>query len=88
MSNGKINLTASQIQGQLRQLMESMDHLTPEQRYSLTSAIETMEFIKCLSPGLQKALAEMKKGRKPANGHALAPVNGTNGHSVLGPKAL
>ncbi len=72
--SGKINLTVGQIQGNLRQIMETFDTLTPEQRYSLKSAIETMSFLHRMSPGLQKVVSEMQT-KMPSNGHANGQVH-------------
>lgn len=57
----QLNLGVGEIQGHLRQLMEIRKDLTPEERYSLMSAIEAMEFLKTLSPGLRKAVEEGKR---------------------------
>ncbi len=59
---GKISLTVGEMQGALRQILEGEPKppLTPEQRYSLMGAIETMDFLKRLSPGLKKAVEEAR----------------------------
>jgi len=61
--SGKINLTVGEMQGNLRQLLESDINLSPEQRYSLVAAIETIDFLKKISPGLRKALGEHGSGK-------------------------
>jgi hypothetical protein len=62
MRNGKIELTVGEIQGNLRQVLEDGNNLTAEQRYSLMAAIESMDFLRRLSPGLKKAMEELKNG--------------------------
>jgi len=57
----KLNLTVSEIQGHLRQIHESRQDLTAEERYSLTSAIEALELVKLLGPGLQRIVREKRK---------------------------
>ena len=61
MGAGKLDMTVGAIQGSLRQILKNKEIsplLTAEQRYSLTAAVESMEFVKLLSPGLKKAMEE------------------------------
>jgi hypothetical protein len=57
----KLNLSVGEVQGHLRQLHEKRDDLSPEERYSLMAAVEAMEFLRTLSPGLRKAVEQGKK---------------------------
>jgi len=57
---GKFRPSVSEVQGHLRHMHQTMD-LTAEQRYSLMAAIETIEFLKMLSPGLRRAVEEGHK---------------------------
>jgi hypothetical protein len=57
----KVNLSVGEIQGHLRQMHELRKDLTPEERYALMAAVEAMDFLKTLSPGLRKAVQEGKK---------------------------
>ena len=63
--SGKISLTVGEMQGCLRQIMEAGHDLSSEQRYALMGAIETMEFLKRLSPGLKKAMEEHRSASSP-----------------------
>ena len=62
MNKGKLGLTVGEIQGHLRCLLKSED-LSTEQRYSIVAAVESMDFIRLLSPGLKKAMKERKNGK-------------------------
>lgn len=42
-------------------MLEMRKDLTSKERYALMSAIETMDFLKVLSPGLRKAVDQGKK---------------------------
>ena len=53
------------MQGCLRQIMEGDHALSAEQRYALMGAIETMEFLKRLSPGLKKAVEKHRNAVNP-----------------------
>lgn len=57
---GKVNLTIHEIQGHLNHISKR-ESLTSEEKYSLSSAIETMEFLKRLSPGLKKVVDAHRK---------------------------
>lgn len=57
---GKINLTVGEVQGHLRQ-MSTKYELTPEERYSLMAAIESMDIIRQLAPGISKAMKKLKE---------------------------
>lgn len=63
--SGKINLTVGEMQGCLRQIMEGGHALSAEQRYALMGAIETMEFLKRLSPGLKTAVEKHRNASNP-----------------------
>ena len=86
MTTGQIKLSLPQIQGHIRQLLETKGDLTPEERYSLTSAVEIVGFMNRLSPGLQKAMSEHRSTRipvvppKPTNGTKRSPGNGDRNH--------
>lgn len=54
----KLNLSVGEVQGHLRHMLELRKDLTAEERYSLHAAVESMEFVKILSPGLKKAVAQ------------------------------
>lgn len=58
---GTLDMTVGEIQGSLRQILEDKRMsplLSSEQRYSLVAAMESMEFLKRLSPGLKKVMEE------------------------------
>lgn len=55
------SLSVSDIQGHLRQLQEKYKDLTAEERYSLSSAIEAMQILKSLGPGIKKGLAQARQ---------------------------
>jgi hypothetical protein len=59
---GKMDMTTQQIRACLLQLLQSNGPvtLTPEQRYSIKSSVETMGFLERLSPGLKKAMDEIR----------------------------
>ena len=60
--SGKLDMTTGAIQGSLRQILEDdRQLLSAEQRYSLMAAMESIEFLKRLSPGLKKAIEEHKQ---------------------------
>jgi len=56
-----MNLSTGEVQGHLRQLLETRKDLTSEERYSVMAAVEAMGFIKLIAPGLGKAMAELKQ---------------------------
>jgi len=57
----KLSLTINETKGHLRQLLETREDLTAEQRYSVMAAIETMGFMQKLSPGLRKVVDEQRR---------------------------
>lgn len=52
-------MTITQIQGHLRQLLSDKS-LTKDQKYSVSAAIECMEIVARIAPGISKAVAEHK----------------------------
>ncbi len=58
--SGKVDLTIGEIQATLKLMLDNLDSLSAEQRYSLMSSIEAFDFIKKIAPGISKVLKETR----------------------------
>ncbi len=55
---GKVDLSIGEIQAHLRLMLDNLDSLSAEQRYSIMCSIEAFDFVKKIMPGISKVLKD------------------------------